>query len=106
MGSIIKSIPKANSLLQNFPNPFNPETWIPFKLAKDANVSISIYDVSGHLIRSIYLGRKDAGYYTTRNRAAYWDGKNSKGEFAANGVYFYTIKADNFVATRKMVVIR
>lgn len=91
-------------LLQNFSNPFNPDTWIPYQLAEDVDVTIRIYNVSGRLIRTLDLGRKPAGFYTTKERAAYWDGKNEAGEQAASGVYFYTIQAGDFTATKKMLI--
>ena len=104
-----------NQLLQNFPNPFNPETWIPFKLAQNAFVSISIYDTKGQLIRTIALGKQNAGIYVTKDRAAYWDGQDSLGERVASGIYFYTLQvreaipsigAGEFRATRKMVIMK
>jgi hypothetical protein len=102
----IQPVPKHTVFLQNYPNPFNPETWIPYRLAGDADVSIRIHNVSGQLIRSIELGNQPAGYHETRDRAAYWDGRNESGEFASSGVYFYTIQAGDFVATRKMILLK
>ena len=96
--------PKETALLVNFPNPFNPETWIPFQLAKPADVSITIYAVDGQMIRRIALGHQPAGRYHNRSRAAYWDGKNAYGEPMASGLYFYTFTAGNFTATRKMLI--
>ncbi len=95
---------KRTALLQNFPNPFNPETWIPYQLAEDVDVKIRIYDGAGHLIRTLNPGRKPSGFYTNKEKAAYWDGKNESGEPVSSGVYFYTIRADDFTATKKMVV--
>lgn len=91
-------------LLPNYPNPFNPETWIPYQLAKPADVSVSIYAADGKLVRTLALGRMSAGIYHGKSRAAYWDGKNSQGEPVASGVYFYTLKAGDFSATRKMLI--
>jgi hypothetical protein len=99
-------LPQKSVLFQNYPNPFNPETWIPFKLAQDASVVISIHNVKGQLIRAIALGNKNAGVYTTKGKAAYWDGKDSLSESVASGVYFYTLQAGEFRATRKMVIIK
>ena len=90
------------ALLSNYPNPFNPETWIPYRLAKPADVSISIYSVNGYLIRTLDLGYQPVGIYESRSRAAYWDGRNAVGEPVASGVYFYTLTAGDFTATRKM----
>ncbi|HEX30978.1 TPA: T9SS type A sorting domain-containing protein, partial [Candidatus Poribacteria bacterium] len=97
---------EKTTLLQNFPNEANPETWIPFVLAKPADVVIEIYDVRGKLIRRLELGHKDAGMYITKDKAAYWDGKNEKGERVTSGIYFYTMKAGDFMSTRKMVILR
>jgi hypothetical protein len=99
-------IPERTVLLQNYPNPFNPETWIPFKLARDADVVINIYEQSGRLIRKIDLGRKEAGYYMEKNTAAYWDGRNDAGESVASGIYFYSIKAGEFTATKKLLILK
>jgi hypothetical protein len=99
-------LPKHTALLQNFPNPFNPDTWIPFQLAQNALVTISIYDTKGHLIRTIALGNKPAGIYVTKDEAAYWDGRDSLGQSVASGVYFYTLQAGEFRATRKMVILK
>ena len=96
--------PKQTSLLANYPNPFNPETWIPYQLAADANVTVSIYAVDGKLVRTFELGHQAAGNYQTKHRAAYWDGRNNFGERVASGVYFYTLTAGNFTATRKMLI--
>ena len=98
--------PKETALLHNFPNPFNPETWIPYDLAKDADVSLHIYAVNGTLVRTLALGHQPAGLYQSRSRAAYWDGKNEFGESVASGLYFYTLTAGNFNATRKMLITK
>ncbi len=97
-------IPKETALLANYPNPFNPETWIPYQLAKPADVTLTIYAVNGHIVRQLVLGHQPAGSYRTRSSAAYWDGKNEFGETVASGVYFYTITAGDFTATRKMLI--
>ena len=96
--------PTETSLMPNFPNPFNPETWIPYQLAKPAQVRVSIHSVDGKLVRTLELGHLPAGVYQDRDRAAYWDGRNAQGEPVASGVYFYTFKADGFSATRKMLI--
>ena len=95
---------RENALLANFPNPFNPETWIPYKLAKPAEVTLYIYAVNGTLVRTLSLGHQAVGIYQNRSRAAYWDGKNEFGESVASGLYFYTLTAGDFSATRKMLI--
>ena len=95
---------KRTALLQNFPNPFNPETWIPYTLADDADVEVCIYDVQGMLVRRLDIGRQRAGRYLSRQTAAYWDGKDQSGASVASGVYFYTLEADAFSKTRRMVI--
>ena len=96
--------PKETALLANYPNPFNPETWIPYQLANTADVTLHIYAVDGTLVRTLSLGHRATGIYQSRNRAAYWDGKNEVGEPVASGIYFYTLTAENFTATRKMLI--
>ena len=96
--------PKETTLLSNYPNPFNPETWIPYKLAKPAEVTMTIHAADGKLIRTLALGHQPAGIYQSKSRAAYWDGKNEVGEPVASGLYFYTLKAGDFTATRKMLI--
>ena len=96
--------PKKTALLPNYPNPFNPETWIPYQLAKRVDVSISIYSADGKLVRTLKLGQRVAGVYESRNRAAYWDGRNAVGEKVASGLYFYTLTAGDFTATCKMLI--
>ena len=98
--------PEASTLLPNYPNPFNPETWIPYQLAEPAEVSISIYSANGKLIRTLALGYQPIGIYESRSRAAYWDGRNALGEPVASGVYFYTLTAGKFTATRKMLIMK
>ena len=97
-------VPKETVLLANYPNPFNPETWIPYQLAETAEVTVSIYAADGRLVRTLALGQLPAGVYQTRTRAAYWDGLNAQGEPVASGVYFYMLWAGDFSATRKMVI--
>ncbi len=96
--------PQQNQLLQNYPNPFNPETWIPYQLSQDSPVSVSIYDTTGKMIRTLSIGYQSAGFYNSQDRAAYWDGKNALGERVASGVYFYTLTAGEFTAIRKMLI--
>ena len=103
---LITFIPKQTTLLPNYPNPFNPETWIPYQLAKSANVSISIYAADGKVIRTLKLGSLPAGRYQSPSRAAYWNGKNNNGEPVASGLYFYTLTADDFTATRKLLILK
>ncbi|MFQ6043486.1 MAG: FlgD immunoglobulin-like domain containing protein, partial [Candidatus Poribacteria bacterium] len=98
--------PKTDELLPNYPDPFNPETWIPFRLSSDASVRISIYNQKGQLIRTINLGEKRAGSYIAKDKAAYWDGKNDIGERVSSGVYFYTLQAGGFKATRRMLIVK
>ncbi|MDE0314736.1 MAG: TonB family protein [Candidatus Poribacteria bacterium] len=100
----METVPKATALLPNYPNPFNPETWIPYQLSKSADVSISIYAADGKLVRTLAFSTQAAGLYQHRSRAAYWDGKNALGEPVVSGVYFYTLKAGDFTATRKMLI--
>ena len=97
-------MPKKTVLLPNYPNPFNPETWIPYQLANSAEVTLRIYSATGHLVRVLKLGHQPAGIYQNQSRAAYWDGKNERGEPVASGVYFYTLSADDVTATRRMVI--
>ena len=97
-------IPETSALLPNYPNPFNPETWIPYQLASPAKVTLTIYDIHGGTIRRLEMGHQAAGLYRNQHRAAYWDGRNGGGEPIASGVYFYTLKAGDFTATRKMLI--
>ena len=96
--------PEKTQLFANYPNPFNPETWIPYQLAEPAEVTVSIYAIDGKLVRTLALGHQSAGIYQYRNRAAYWDGRNNVGEPVASGLYFYTLTAGDFTATRKMLI--
>ena len=98
--------PDQTRLFTNYPNPFNPETWIPYQLAVGSNVEITIYDVKGVVVRHLKLGHQPAGYYTQKSGAAYWDGRNAVGERVASGVYFYQLQADNVSLLRKMVILK
>jgi steroid delta-isomerase-like uncharacterized protein len=99
-------IPRQSLLLQNYPNPFNPETWIPYQLREPASVVIRIYNPKGRLVRTLNLGHRKAGFYLGRTQAAYWDGQNDSGEKVASGIYFYQIKAGDFDAMRRMVIVK
>ena len=98
--------PKQSLLLQNYPNPFNPETWIPYQLSEDSPVSVSIYDATGKLVRTLSLGFQSAGFYNSRERAAYWDGRNDFGERVASGVYFYQLVTPTFQQTQRMLILK
>ena len=99
-------LPEKTALLPNYPNPFNPETWIPYDLAKPADATVHIYAAGGTLVRTLALGHQVAGIYQSRARAAYWDGKNEVGESVASGIYFYTLTAGDFMGTGKMLVVK
>ena len=98
--------PKDTILAQNFPNPFNPETWIPYQLSQPADVTISIHNIGGQLVRTLDLGLQPVGSYMTPATAAYWDGKNAVGERVSSGIYFYTLQTADFAATRRMVILK
>ena len=98
--------PERTRLLANYPNPFNPETWIPYQLATSSDVQITIYNTAGSVVRTLKLGHQSKGYYTDRSRAAYWDGRNAIGEPVSSGVYFYVLTANEFSATRKMLILK
>ncbi len=98
--------PSQNLLLQNYPNPFNPETWIPYQLSEDSAVSVSIYDTTGKLVRTLSLGFQPAGFYNSRGHAAYWDGRNALGERVASGIYFYQLTTPTFQQTRRLVIVK
>ena len=100
----IPMLPNETALLSNYPNPFNPETWIPYQLAKSANVTLTIYDVRGVVVRQLALGHRPPGFYYSRGRAAHWDGRNQLGEKVASGLYFYTFTAGDFTATQKLLI--
>jgi hypothetical protein len=99
-------IPEETALLANYPNPFNPETWMPYQLAESAEVTLTIYDTNGQLVRRLAVGHQAAGIYRSRNRAVYWNGRNQLGESVASGLYFYTLTADDFTATRRMLILK
>ena len=103
---VLPPLSKETVLLPNYPNPFNPETWIPYHLAEPADVTLTIYSVDGKVVRRLDLGHQDTGYYQSKARAAYWDGRNSVGERVASGLYFYTLTAGDFAATRKMLIMK
>ena len=99
-------LPTQTQLLANYPNPFNPETWIPFQLAQDAIVTAKIYDLTGKQIRMVELGHISAGNYAESNRAIYWDGRSEDGKVVSSRTYFYQIEADGYAETRKMVILK
>ena len=98
--------PKETTLLPNYPNPFNPETWIPYHLAREAEVAITIFDTKGTLVRRLALGNQSAGYYAERGKAAYWDGRNEGGEAVASGIYIYQFRAGDYAASRRMAIVK
>ena len=102
----LSQMPSETALLPNYPNPFNPETWIPYHLAEPASVTLRIYAADGTLVRTLVLGYQPAGMYENKSRAAYWDGRNSLGERVASGLYFYTFTAGDFAATKKMLIMK
>ena len=99
-------IPAETELLPNYPNPFNPETWIPYRLAEDAFVTLTIYDGAGQVVRSLEVGYRIAAVYESRPKAIYWDGRNDVGEQVASGIYFYNLTAGDFSATRRLVILK
>ena len=105
-GLLAALTPKETTLLPNYPNPFNPETWIPYRLAREAEVAITIYDTKGTPVRQLALGNQAAGYYAERGKAAYWDGRNEDGEAVASGIYIYQFRAGDYAASRRMVIVK
>ena len=105
-GAAPSLIPANTALLTNFPNPFNPETWIPYQLAKPAEVTLTIYNMRGVVVRRLKLGHQPAGVYHSRSRAIHWDGRNRVGEKVASGIYFYTLTAGDYAATRKLLILK
>ena len=103
---LVSLTPTETKLLPNYPNPFNPETWIPYRLAEDAFVTLTIYDQTGHAVRTLDVGHQTAAIYENRSRAIYWDGRNQVGETVASGVYFYHLSAGDYSATRKMLILK
>ena len=104
--AMLQGLPDETRLYPNYPNPFNPETWIPYQLSEPAAVTLHIYATDGRLIRTLALGHQPAGMYQSKSRAVYWDGRNNLGEPVASGVYFYTLTVDDFTATRKMLILK
>ncbi len=98
--------PTETELLANYPNPFNPETWIPYRLAEDAFVALTIYDLSGQVVRTLDVGHRIASAYENHSKAIYWNGRNNVGERVASGVYFYSLTTGDFSATRKMLILK
>ena len=105
-GLLAALTPKETALLPNYPNPFNPETWIPYRLAREAEVAITIYDTKGTLVRRLALGNQSAGHYAEHGKAAYWDGRNEDGQAVASGVYIYQFRAGDYAASRRMVIMK
>ena len=103
---VVYEIPAETELLRNYPNPFNPETWIPYRLAEDAFVRLTIYDQTGKVVRTLDVGHRVAAVYESRSKAIYWDGRNEVGESVASGVYFYHLSAGDYSATRKMLIVK
>ena len=103
---IVYEIPAETTLLMNYPNPFNPETWIPYQLAEDTTVTMAIYDAKGALVRRLEIGHQSAGFYIERGRAAYWDGRNENGESVASGLYFYQLGTPSFRQLRRMLIVK
>ena len=103
---VVYEIPTETELLRNYPNPFNPETWIPYRLAEDADIKLTIYDSKGRVVRSLDIGHQVAAVYESRSKAIYWDGRNAVGEAVASGLYFYHLSAGNYSATRRMVILK
>jgi len=97
---------KKTRLLQSYPNPFNPDTWIPYELKEESRITIEIYNVAGQLVHTLNLGTQPRGRYISKDKAAHWDGRNAFGERAASGVYFYIMRAKNFSATKKMIIVK
>ena len=99
-------LPEYTQLLPNYPNPFNPETWVPFELGQDSKVSVTIYNVAGIPVRSLSMGYLEAGRYVSQSKAIYWDGKTDAGERVASGTYFYTLTTQDYTFTQKMIVLK
>jgi hypothetical protein len=104
--SEVTFVPEKFALLQNYPNPYNPETWIPYMLPVNTDVTIKIYNPTGNIVKTLSLGEREAGMYVSKDRAAYWDGKNEAGEQIGSGVYFYAIEAGDFRAVKKMIILK
>ena len=93
-------------LYQNYPNPFNPETWIPYQLAEDSNITLTIYNTTGQIVRIIQVGHKPAAVYDSKDKAIYWDGRGETGEKVSSGIYYYLLTTSTFSATRKMLILK
>jgi hypothetical protein len=106
LNTLIELRPVKTALFQNYPNPFNPDTWIPYQIAQDAQVKIEIFNITGKLVRRIELGDQAAGWYVTKDKAAYWDGCNETGEVVSSGIYFYKLRAGNYSAVRKLLIVK
>ena len=102
--SLVRERPQATQLLANYPNPFNPETWIPFELSDAADVSVTIYDLAGGVVRQLDVGHRDAGYHTRRGEAVRWDGRNATGELVSSGAYVYELRAGSSRHMRRLVI--
>ena len=105
-GLLAALTPTETALLPNYPNPFNPETWIPYRLAREAEVAITVYDTKGRQVRRLALGNQAAGHYAERGKAAYWDGRNERGEAVASGIYIYQFRAGDYAAARRLVIVK
>jgi hypothetical protein len=103
---LCQDLPSDSRLHQNYPNPFNPETWIPYQLAQPADVTVRVFGAKGELLRTISLGSKEAGFHTGKSQAAYWDGRNEFGESVGSGVYYCNLRAGDFSATRRMIILK
>ena len=103
---IAYEMPTETALLMNYPNPFNPETWIPYQLAEETIVTLTIYDARGALVRRLGMGHQSAGYYTSYRRAVYWDGRNESGELVTSGLYFYQLATPSFSQMGRMVILK
>ena len=99
-------IPRNTALLPNYPNPFNPDTWMPYQLAIDTHAAIRIFTPSGNLVRNLELGFQNAGFYVGKSRAAYWEGRNNNGEPVTSGIYIYQLITTESTTTRKMVILK
>jgi len=99
-------LPEQTQLLPNYPNPFNPDTWIPFELSQNSKVLVTIYDLAGTPVRTINMGYLQAGSYVSQSCAIYWDGKTDIGERVASGIYFYQIQMGDYIETHKMVILK
>ena len=98
--------PLVTKLHANYPNPFNPETWIPYQLATDSDITIRIYDTTGHIVRTLFSGHQGSGYYLSQSKAAYWNGRNELGERVASGIYIYELSTPTFRRTRRLVILK